>query len=466
MRVALALAFPNVFWPDEIFQTLEQGHRLAFGYGVVPWEFVQGIRSWFLPGVLALVMASTSWMGEGSSGYLLGVQLVLSLLSLVPVVAVFSWVRRRLSLASAVVAAVFVAVWFESVFFASKALSEVVATHIMLVGLMLCWDESEDTPHWQAWCAGLALGLALGLRVHFAPGVALILAWTLWKNPRTMALRVLGGLSLALGALGVLDWVTWGLPFQSIWKNFWINVVEGKSKSYGLGTSPWYFYGVMLWRTWSWSLFPLVGLALLGARCLPLAGAVALSIFVAHSYIGHKEYRFVYPSLLLVVMLASVGLVSWLEYWMEHKEARLRSLSLGLACAVGLSVSVGLGVRFNTDHTMNTFGGPTVSHWQHLQGSLQAFSLLSTESKVCGVGVWGMDKSFTGGYTYLHRKIPLHVLEKASYPKLKVQFPRFNALVTRLERSPQNIGHYSKEECWGEICLYRRFGGCRGARRR
>ena len=40
--------------PDEIYQTQEQAHRLVYGYGIVPWEFRDGVRSWILPGLLAL----------------------------------------------------------------------------------------------------------------------------------------------------------------------------------------------------------------------------------------------------------------------------------------------------------------------------------------------------------------------------------------------------------------------------
>ena len=39
LRLAPVFAFPSIDYPDEIFQTIEQAHRLAFGYGVVPWEF-------------------------------------------------------------------------------------------------------------------------------------------------------------------------------------------------------------------------------------------------------------------------------------------------------------------------------------------------------------------------------------------------------------------------------------------
>lgn len=49
LRLAPVLAFPSIDYPDEIFQTIEQAHQLVFGYGVVPWEFEYGSRSWMLP---------------------------------------------------------------------------------------------------------------------------------------------------------------------------------------------------------------------------------------------------------------------------------------------------------------------------------------------------------------------------------------------------------------------------------
>ena len=45
VRMFFASAYPTLLWSDEIFQTLEQAHRLVFGYGIVPWEFRAGARS-------------------------------------------------------------------------------------------------------------------------------------------------------------------------------------------------------------------------------------------------------------------------------------------------------------------------------------------------------------------------------------------------------------------------------------
>src|SRR5262249_50604539 len=42
LRIVVAATLPNLCWPDEVFQTSEQGHRLAFGPGLVSWEFREG----------------------------------------------------------------------------------------------------------------------------------------------------------------------------------------------------------------------------------------------------------------------------------------------------------------------------------------------------------------------------------------------------------------------------------------
>ena len=62
VRVAMALLLPYVIHADENFQTLEPAHRLAYGYGIITWEWRMGIRSWVFPAFLAGVMRATAWM--------------------------------------------------------------------------------------------------------------------------------------------------------------------------------------------------------------------------------------------------------------------------------------------------------------------------------------------------------------------------------------------------------------------
>ena len=39
LRLAAFLLVPSLNWADEIFQVVEQAHRLVYGNGLVPWEF-------------------------------------------------------------------------------------------------------------------------------------------------------------------------------------------------------------------------------------------------------------------------------------------------------------------------------------------------------------------------------------------------------------------------------------------
>ncbi|HEX8822710.1 MAG TPA: hypothetical protein VF794_22475, partial [Archangium sp.] len=49
LRVWTALTDDGIYWPDEVFQSLEPAHRLVFGYGLKAWEFIEGARNWALP---------------------------------------------------------------------------------------------------------------------------------------------------------------------------------------------------------------------------------------------------------------------------------------------------------------------------------------------------------------------------------------------------------------------------------
>ncbi|HEV2964140.1 MAG TPA: mannosyltransferase, partial [Candidatus Angelobacter sp.] len=39
LRVGAAMRVPSMAHPDEIFQTQEPAHRLAYGYGIITWEW-------------------------------------------------------------------------------------------------------------------------------------------------------------------------------------------------------------------------------------------------------------------------------------------------------------------------------------------------------------------------------------------------------------------------------------------
>ena len=62
-----ALYDHSIFHPDQIYQSLEQAHRLAFKVGFIPWEFRDGARSWFFSGLVAGMWQGLDWLGVKSS---------------------------------------------------------------------------------------------------------------------------------------------------------------------------------------------------------------------------------------------------------------------------------------------------------------------------------------------------------------------------------------------------------------
>ena len=83
LRLYVAVSFPNINHPDEVFQYIEQAHRLVFKYGFIPWEYRDAIRSWLVPGFLAGLLKVFAILGVSQpSIYLFLVAATLSALSL------------------------------------------------------------------------------------------------------------------------------------------------------------------------------------------------------------------------------------------------------------------------------------------------------------------------------------------------------------------------------------------------
>ena len=226
LRVGIGLALPTSDYPDEIFQTREPAHRLAYGYGVITLEFRDGIRNWVFPAFLAGVMRATDWMGPGSLGYSLGILLTLSAISLGVVASGFWWGYRSGGLAAAIITGATCALWYELIYYAPQALSEVLAAHLLAPGLYLaCFAGEPGAPggesgeKWRVrlFFAGILFGTSLALRIHLLPAIALALLLTCRISGRKWA-TMLTGLALPLLLFGMVDWLTWGAPFASYWR--------------------------------------------------------------------------------------------------------------------------------------------------------------------------------------------------------------------------------------------------------
>jgi hypothetical protein len=437
LRLGAALEFRNLFWSDELFQSLEPAHKLAYGYGITTWEWREGTRSWVLPAVLAGVMRLTDGLGPGSSGYLIAITICLCLLSLSPVLFAYFWAARVGRPGTGLLAAALCAVWFELIFFAPKAFAEVIAAHLFLPGLLLASLDGARYERWRLVAAGILFGITMALRVPYAPVVGFAAIYLCRNQVRRRWLPLALGLAVSLIAFGVVDAVTWGSPFQALWKGIWSNVAQAKSVQFG--AAPWYaYFGSLVW-VWSWG-FPLIAyFAALGAKRSPLLFWLVAVLFVSHSLLAHKEYRFLYLLVPLTCVLVALGMAEKMARYPRHPTTALTGMVVAWCLGSAL-----LAWNFRP-------------YWTVYAGNLRGFEQMSRSADACGVGLLGVPWSWTGGYTYLHRDLPMVQLELPGDPERLS--PHFNFLLAS-DRASSIPAGFERQWCWRGSCLFKRTGDC------
>lgn len=446
LRLALPIFLPSIHHPDELYQYLEQGHRLAFGYGVIPWEYREGTRSWLLPGLLGSVMWVTAWFGGDVPAYMTVVGCTLSALSLSIVIVAWRFARRLAGPAAAILTAGITATWFELVYFGPRPLTEAIAASTLFwAAYLFCGAPRRSLG--TAVAAGILLGLTFVLRFHLAPAIFAVAAIGFFRFP--VGRWLVGGLcgTAVLLAAGMLDWATWGYPFHSFWRYFYLYGIENKSAQWGV--LPWYGFAKYYVLFWSGFTVPFAVLVLIGARRAPYLLVIPLIIVISHTFIGHKEYRYVLPALPFFLLLAAIGTADIVA----AARSVLAPLPHGGAIAAAMlswalvSATLMVGNRIRAHVTESA---PLIA----------AVSALRDVDAVCGIGLVDVPWYWSGVYTYLHRNVPLYLVDEAA--NIDAASAMFNAALA-IPSMPMERAGFRRNACYGNnrVCLYIRDGACR-----
>ena len=453
LRLQPILSEPSAVWADEIFQTSEPAHRLVYGSGLVAWEFQLGVRSWLLPGLIAGLMELSRIIGDGPDVYLPVIAVVFAALAAAPVVCCFLWCRPMFGVGGALLAGLAVAIAAELVYFGARTLSETVAGHLVIVALWVLEPGYPVISLRRLFAGGALLGLVFAIRVQLAPVIAVAILWTNWRADRGRLAATLAGAAAILAAVGVLDTVTLGFPFASIWRYVLYNVFYGVSGTFGIEPWPYYFLGEL--GVWGGAGATVLLLTAIGAWRLPLLFAFAVVILAAHSAIAHKEYRFIYPAIVPLTVLAGVGLAqmaSWGRDWLTGRGAAKRSAAIASAAFAAAWWGLASLQIWN--------GAALISHRQRMHDNLVAASVVEHGPAPCGIGLYGLggdDWDAYGGYTYFHRPAPMY------WPRdeaaLTAATDAFDTLLYTKPLPPALS--FTTRQCIGEVCIAQRTGGCR-----
>jgi len=402
IRIWLSLNDDGIYWPDEIYQSLEPAHRLAFGYGLVAWEFVKGARSWFFPGVLGGLLKLCALLGAASPRqYLYPTRILFSALSIIAAWGSYRLARAYLAdFLPAALAGALCALAAPAIYFAPRAMSENASAPAVVWGLALTLDAKSRR-------CGRVIGaslLAVAVLLRLQNAVFCLGALTILASRREW--KIVGEASAVLGlwALlgGLLDKLTWGGWFHSSLAYLAFNLVEGGAAQWGVAEFT--YYARVLW-----SSMPLVSLLLvlllpLSALRAPGAFLTAAAFFLLHSWTPHKEMRFLLPALPVLFSLAGVG-ASVLTDQLSPLGASL--VGAAIAAAAGLSAARFHRLKFG-DLGQYESSRPSASAYDDF-GDLNRLLIAANRlPDLCGLKVEAAHLAWTGGYTYLHRNVPLY----------------------------------------------------------
>ncbi|WP_018611429.1 hypothetical protein [Segetibacter koreensis] len=122
-----------------------------------------------------------------------------------------------------------------------------------------------------------------------------------WKKAGIVFSGFVAGIAFNI----VLDKLYYGQWVFTPYRYFYVNIIEGKANSFGI--SPWWTYIVLLMlAAIPFASFLLFLLFVKGLTIYKNPYALgSLFFIVAHSLVGHKEERFIFPVILVMVYLAA-----------------------------------------------------------------------------------------------------------------------------------------------------------------
>lgn len=444
LRVWLATKGHGIRHPDEVIQTIEQSHRIVFGYGIVPWEYREGIRWIGTPLMLAFPMWVAALFGLGADFYTALTRGLLALLSLAPFPLFFLVVQRRSGDLVAFLSCLLPLFWVEHLDFAGSTLSESIAAPVFACAVLATLLLERDGRAWHTVILAMLLTVTFCLRFHLAPALALIGVVALFRMKRTGRIAFVASLAGAFICLGALDLALGQMPFQHVYLNVYRNIVEGVAKDYG--TEDTFYYFRSIWEHWGPGLiFPLAAVALRVRRTW-LLWTSAIVVVLAFSAIDHKEYRFYYPATLLFTLAAGWALADL-------------GASIAAAAARGARGVSALLTGVLLVLTMSPEGDRYASLAAEEEDPRIAAQVFAGQrGDVCGLGVdIGLVITGTAGLVHFHRDVAFDTVDVT--PARDDTISRFNYVLVS-DQSGAAERPYHVVQCWRDLCLYRREGGC------
>lgn len=338
LRILAAFFSKGYTHPDEHFQAIEIAYREIFNYGLIPWEFIAGARSWVFPYIVLIIFKIEIALGLIDIEQLLvGVRLFSGIISMISVIVAYYFTKKVFGKIAGLFATGFIAFWYDFIFWSTRTMADGLAMNFTFLGTYLIYNcctptSQESLPKnkinpttgqkkttkkalLESIFAGFCIGFSYMLKFPVAIIAIPIVIWLLIHKKGFYLLCFSGTAILMLLIQGVIDIFTWGSFLHStiVFVNY--NIISGQSAKHG--SFPFFSYiPLIAARFMAFSPFFLLFI-ILGIqkkkKIVYLLGT-ALFFLIVFSLISHKEYRFVFPIIPYLVMIASKGVIKFPKF--------------------------------------------------------------------------------------------------------------------------------------------------------
>jgi hypothetical protein len=403
-RLWFLLVSDHVYYPDEIFQTLEPAFERITGFGIQAWEYEAGIRPLFLPELLSMPLRLLLSLARGDTQvYTLLTKILLACWSTTIPLAVYAVIKktsantdraRRWALLTGLVAAL----WFELLYIAPRALNEALALNF-LASTYLILDKARSFKAYSSKkellyaTVGCLLVLAVATRPHLLVLTPFALHW-LYSTKRWERNRILFGSLITLFALGTHEYAHTGYFMHSYLRYIELQLTTPISNVFG--TQPLLYYFKALVATSGVLLLP--SLITLGNAKSRIWWFILIVFVASHSLIDHKELRFMLPIMPVVLVLFGQSL----ELWHRNiSKAFKRVPELVVAIATGFSI---LSLFYLLPWIKTYYAVPLLAK----DPLMKTARVLHRDASVCGVYVENRSWPVALSHYLINRNVPLY----------------------------------------------------------
>jgi hypothetical protein len=386
--VAFLLRLPAIVFSrgydflDHQFQYVDPAYHLAFdGSWYRYHDYVQGLRSWIYPGILAGVFKAVAWVGiHEPRAMMTATRFVHGVISLAPLAALWCLVVRWKGWRGQRPLLLFVAANALVVYSGVQPTGPTFAVGLILTAVFLFHGPGRTWP----FVSGLLLGLSFACRFQDAFYGPILLAAGLLRKRWAASIAFSIGAAVTVMLQGLVDLWAWGGFLHSPFRYVSWNIFEGAAKSYG--QQPFWYYAAFLcgvlilvppFLKSGW------GALIEGGRRLPLLAAAAIFYIFLHNLVTRKSFRFVLAAVILILVVYGSVLL-----FRKASESRLRAAHRSV---------------FVTAHVVALV---LASFWYPHRGPVEAALTLGAQKDFQDrLVVVGGTNDDVGGHFYLQRQV-------------------------------------------------------------